>query len=192
MIIIGIGTGRCGTLTLSRLLNLQPAAHVTHEKQPHLPWDMEDTKPIKAQLADLHQRQERFKFVGDVAFYWLPYLSRLFREFTDIKVVGLWREKEGFIESSIARLPSPLLEKSYPEYGAKDRREILGMFWEDYNSQMFALEKKGQVKTFPMEMLNAEESQDVLFDYLGMKDHRHRYGRHNSSEREDNRPDASK
>jgi len=205
MIIIGIGTGRCGTLTLSRLLNLQPDAHIMHEKQPHLPWDMEDTKLIKEHLADLHRREERFKFVGDVAFYWLPYLPRLFREFTDMKVVGLWREKEGFIKSSIKLLhspiwtkdgehqehPNPVWEKSFPSYEAQSRTEVLGMFWEDYNAQMFALEKKGQVKTFPMEMLNEEESQDVLFDYLGMKDHRHRYGRHNANMRKDNRPDVS-
>jgi len=206
MIIIGIGTGRCGTLSLSRLLNLQPDAHVLHEKEPHLPWDRSEPKYIKAHIEGFHRRQERFKFVGDVAFYWLPYLPRLFREFTDVKVVGLWREKEGFIKSSIRLLhspiwtkdgehqkhPNPIWEQSFPSYEAESREKVLGIFWEDYNSQMFALEEKGRIQTFPMDMMHAEESQDVLFDWLGMKEHRHRYGRHNASEKKDNRPDAGK
>jgi len=201
MIVIGIGTGRCGTVSLGRLLNLQPDAHITHEKRPLLPWDMEDKKPIKVQLDDLRRRQKRFKFAGDVASAWLPYLPRLFREFTDIKVVGLWRDKEGFVESFMrqsgprdnwtkgAEVVQPEFCKCFPKYEAKTKEENLGLYWEEYNATMFDWEKKGQVKTFPVDMLNAEESQDVLFDWLGMQDHRHRYGRHNANLRKDNRPD---
>lgn len=40
-IILGIGTGRCGTLSLAEILNGQPNTQVTHEEASLLLWDHE-------------------------------------------------------------------------------------------------------------------------------------------------------
>ena len=41
-LVIGLGTGRCGTVSLSRLLNAQPDAQVRHELRPYLPWAVDE------------------------------------------------------------------------------------------------------------------------------------------------------
>ena len=38
-IILGTGTGRCGSFSLARLLNQQPGVQVSHEDPPLLPWE---------------------------------------------------------------------------------------------------------------------------------------------------------
>ena len=37
-LVLGIGTGRCGSHALAELLNHQPDANVTHEQPPLLDW----------------------------------------------------------------------------------------------------------------------------------------------------------
>lgn len=37
-IVLGMGSGRCGTLTLAQVLSRQPGVAVSHEDPPLLPW----------------------------------------------------------------------------------------------------------------------------------------------------------
>jgi len=40
-LIIGLGTGRCGTMSLSKLLSMQENTIVSHETGTPLPWDFD-------------------------------------------------------------------------------------------------------------------------------------------------------
>ena len=45
-IIFGLGTGRCGTVSLSHLLNEQSNAYFTHERPFLMPWVFENTYAV--------------------------------------------------------------------------------------------------------------------------------------------------
>lgn len=51
-IILGMGSGRCGTFSLPRLLGMQPECVSTHEEPPLLPWRREPgERVIRARFA---------------------------------------------------------------------------------------------------------------------------------------------
>lgn len=73
--IIGLGTGRCGTKTLSGLLTAQPGAHVTHERYgPVVKWEGSDAYADR--IAE-PESDGRLRVYGDVSINWLPYAERL-------------------------------------------------------------------------------------------------------------------
>lgn len=94
-IIIGIGTGRCGTKSLAHLLNIQPDSNVTHEAG-HLHWfpALGNYEPVWEELID---RKE--SVVGDVGYAWIQYLGRAHEDFDNLKVVYIWRDPDEVIES---------------------------------------------------------------------------------------------
>ena len=58
-VLLGIGTGRCGTLSLADLLSHQPGTRVTHECRPTLPWTAVDAQMrIGHRLAELRQASD--------------------------------------------------------------------------------------------------------------------------------------
>ncbi|MGN6546966.1 MAG: hypothetical protein ACTHK7_18065 [Aureliella sp.] len=104
--VFGIGTGRCGTLSLARLLNSQVDVKVTHEMRPLLDWDAphdEQRRIARARLERL-ARESDAGLVGDVASFYLPYLPYLLEASEDIRVVCLRRPRHEVIASFIAWL----------------------------------------------------------------------------------------
>ena len=89
-LIFGLGTGRCGTVSLSELLNIQAGFAVTHESEPLLPWEF-DKKAIEKKLEQLLQYEGAV--VGDVAFYYLPYVEYILSGYANAKFICLKRDK---------------------------------------------------------------------------------------------------
>ncbi len=99
-LILGVGTGRCGTLSLSRLLNRQPGLRVTHERQPYLPWKCESPRDlIAARLNALRADNAGSAIAGDVAFYYLNYLPDALELDDRLRVVCLRRPKHEVVAS---------------------------------------------------------------------------------------------
>jgi len=89
-LVLGLGTGRCGTVALSRLLRAQPgcAETVTHETHPVIPWtpasDSQAAQLVRARVRALLSRRATFSvepgappavpLVADVASYYLPHV----------------------------------------------------------------------------------------------------------------------
>ena len=104
-VILGIGTGRCGTVSLSDLLNKQENASFSHELKiklqkavdynAPLPWEYDQKVFDRAWNSVLHYDGQ---YVGDVAMFWLPYLEKLFVMTEDVKVICLQREKEEVVK----------------------------------------------------------------------------------------------
>ena len=79
-LVIGLGTGRCGTRTFASVLNDQIDSDVTHEGLPlgkkmffrrPLPWRVNSFLGRKT-INKIAYRPA--KLVGDVALYYLPYI----------------------------------------------------------------------------------------------------------------------
>ena len=90
-VILGLGSGRCGSTTLTSVMAGVPQSCATHENPPPLFWE-----PFEEQLRVHIERfrilTQYFAVVFDGAHWWLNALERIFVEFPDVKVIGLWRE----------------------------------------------------------------------------------------------------
>ena len=104
-IILGIGTGRCGTGSLARVLNQQPDAVCSYDEPPLLPWKRSDDGQRM-----LRERFARFRLhaakgiLGDVARFYLPYVEDAIAVEPDVRIVCLRRPREEVVMASrIAR-----------------------------------------------------------------------------------------
>ncbi|MBN2525071.1 MAG: hypothetical protein JXR76_01675 [Deltaproteobacteria bacterium] len=148
-VIIGLGTGRCGTVSLAALLNAQADTYVTHEFRtdgvPHaLPWKFNKTlfDDSLAILNGIHAR-----FIGDISFSNLPYVNAFLAEFEDVKFVIMKRDKQETIESYMRKTEGrnhwyahggngwrlcSIWDDKYPKYRETDKRTAIGLYWEEY------------------------------------------------------------
>jgi len=95
-IVLGFGTGRCGTKSLAAFLNQQPGYLVTHEKA-YLSWypALSDSEPSIKRLFTGHTGST----IGDVGFYWVNYLGLVLRRYENTKAINIRRPLDEVIES---------------------------------------------------------------------------------------------
>ena len=101
-VIIGIGTGRCGTLALSVLLNSQPTAKVTHEfnRCKNFHWNDSPDQENAENRYKIYKSwlNDKISTVGDVALWSLPYVET-FLKHDDVKIVALKRNRTDTLNS---------------------------------------------------------------------------------------------
>jgi len=133
---------------------------------------------------------------GDVASWYLPYIEKSVRESGDsdflqelddgnyayhIRVIVLKRDKDEVIESFDAWTGQgnrwqekggdwPEYDHAFPTYPDElSKREAIGQYWEDYHETCEWLEDVTDfVKVFDIDVLNSEEGQQKIFDFLGI------------------------
>lgn len=96
-VIIGLGSGRCGTLSLALLLDAQIETTISHEGFIPLPWKVSSYhfEWYKKYLNNLRF----FGTIGDIAFYHLNYINLYLNDFPNIKFVCFKRNKQDTINS---------------------------------------------------------------------------------------------
>jgi hypothetical protein len=126
MIVIGLGSGRCGTASLAKLLNAQTDALCFHEMNPSCvrftgtPRPILNTidefqeiidggdpsaltvdlaRPVAANTYDQLCRMDRVQTIGDIAFYYLSYVEAIATRNANVRFVCLKRDKEETVES---------------------------------------------------------------------------------------------
>lgn len=182
-LIIGLGTGRCGTLSLATLLDRQPAAHVTHERwHRHTAWT--------GSLAVVDQAigqmlSENTTLTGDVAHYYLPYVPHIARRVPQARFVCLERNREEVIESFLHKIgrghrwlehdgshwqTDPVWDKCFPKYPITDRRRAIARYWDEYaeHARHLAETLPDRFRIFPTETLNTESGQQTLLAFAGL------------------------
>lgn len=126
--IIGFGSGRCGTMSLAKLLNACEDTCVLHEmkilyvgggttlrNQDRISELMEQGKAVRIhrklswQFNEQEAKEKMYdlqhinkSFVGEVAFYYLNSLSYFIKQL-DAKCICLWREQEKVVNSFMKR-----------------------------------------------------------------------------------------
>jgi hypothetical protein len=98
-IVFGIGSGRCGTLSLAQVLSRQPGVMVSHEDPPLLPWDREPGDYVIRQRFARWRRSRQAAIVGDVASFYLPYVEDAIALEPAIRIVCLKRPREEVVQS---------------------------------------------------------------------------------------------
>lgn len=188
-LIIGCGTGRCGTKSLVRLLDQQPDTHATHERYENaVRWNCpENLWPLRL-WRDTTGKGPSFR--ADVALNWTPHV-RAFLRWADegereVRVVGLKRDRGEVIDSykrwkrnadhwrfhgSHDGTPDKW-DHCYPsEMDASTKGEAIGRFWDRVYGILEPLERKDdRVRIFRTEDLNNESGVRSILAHCGYED----------------------
>lgn len=183
-IIIGLGSGRCGTVTLSTLLSNIRGVNVKHELKHILPWDgyVDIVIDKISQISNLEG-----DIVGDVGFYYLNYVMVILKchPAHDIKFVCLRRSKAKTVESFYKiwgvrhnGIEDKKWQEALPKYMWKCDKRSLRRYWEGY----YKLAEQWQhrfskfFKIFETEkVLNNRGEMIKLFDFIGIPEEKREY-----------------
>lgn len=189
--IFGMGTGRCGTWTLHRILQNQPDTVVTHEGFAN-PWEPDYCIFYEAILNMLVNY--RAPIIGNIGWYWINYVGRILNSFDDPKCVCLKRPMDQVVTSFMNYLPGvnkwtdPLSvywkptvysitpdRDQWPRYDAP-RKRALERYWKDYyaTAEFWQNRLPNNFLLIDMhEALNTEDGQHRMLSFLGYpeKDH---------------------
>ncbi len=171
--VIGLGTGRCGTMSLSHLLDKQAGFDVTHETE-HLPWVCSREKLHRC-ISSIQLRSSA-ACAGDVAFYYLPYVN-VIAEMIDVRFICLWREKRETVESFLRKLDgeNPFvsmpscgfgMSDSFPKY-EMSLKAALEFYWDKYYEEASRL-ASSHFRLWPTSILNDVEGQKQILEYVGI------------------------
>jgi tetratricopeptide (TPR) repeat protein len=176
-VVIGLGTGRCGSSSLAFLLDKQTGASVTHESKP-LKWDATAAE-VRAQINTLRDRP--YPLVGDVGPYYLPHVEKLLDD-PSIVFVGMRRDKEATVRSLQAwtrgkdhwraqEKPDPW-DSCFPMIEAPTKAEAIEAYWDQYYDTLERLQERfpDRVRIFDMGHLNDADAIRSLLLFTGIED----------------------
>jgi len=190
-LVFGLGTGRCGTQSLSHLLSNQDGGRVTHEGDEdayggHLSWGS-DWPKLKRQIGVWRRdlRAGKVNVVGDVALYYLPYVDRILGEAPEAKFICLERPKAEVVASYLKKTPrtNPWMvhdgaewfidepwDRCYPKHPGPSKEEAIGQYWDDYHDAAKHLEGKypDNFRVFPISSLNTPAGRRRILDFVGV------------------------
>ena len=182
-IVIGLGTGRSGTVSLGQLLNAQPGAGVTHERRPLLNWNV-DQAALEVRRRQLSESEATL--VGDVGYYYLPYVQKLTHQFQNAKFVCMRRDRDLVIASMLRKTGTdnlwadhdgsewslnPVWDLTMPSYGQMPKADAIGRYWDEYDriARRWEAAIPERFRIFNLEnTLNCEAGVHSLLDFVGI------------------------
>lgn len=177
--VIGITTGRCGSMSFAKFMNNQKNTTFTHEKMDVTMWPLFGgyTRAMN------HLKGYGGKFVGDISPGWASWAVYLLRYHPDSKIVWLHRDKEEVVDSFIRQKESrpqwftsfdgpdgymgayPVQELEYSRDAV--RRCIDRTYW---LCKSFRTLYPEHVYLIDMYSLNDHEQQYELLSWIGYRD----------------------
>lgn len=186
-LVLGLGTGRCGTVSLNRLLSVQHGYRAEHEPGSPWPWYGSSEPVIEWCEAALGMWPK----YGLTACYLLPHAEPLFEHFPHAKAVVLQRDRVGTVDSyrrrmqkhkphsnhfaadrSKVRRPDPLWDQAYPKYPTDSHVEGLEMYWDDYYATCDELGRKYPDRVYRMRMTDLNDVREIskMLAFLGIEE----------------------
>lgn len=185
-IVIGLGTGRCGTQTLAALIDAQPGGAVTHEwPGARVAWEGGEAE-VDRMLDELERRLTAgATLVGEVGSYYLPYVAQIRARIPDARFIILKRERDATVESFLEKTrdkanhwaPTTRFarharwNRCFPTYPATlPKRAAIGRYWDEYYAATGALEgaEPAVFHTVRTELLGEDATQRQILDFLGL------------------------
>lgn len=185
MLTIGIGTGRCGTMSLAQLINGCKDCTVYHELRAHtelLPWKFDK----QLALRKLKMLREIPGIVyGDIAFYYLNYIEFFIERVPDIRVIHIYREKSAVIRSFMNKTEGrnhwmppnskyrvdTIWDKYFPTYtDVATKPEAISRYYDEYLSLVATLIKKYPERILSIDVGQIDDKQQInkLFCFLNI------------------------
>ena len=189
-LLLVVGSGRCGLLSLVNVLNRQPGAKVSFEEPPLLPWKADDRGRLIRERFARWRRTRGPGVLGDAASFYLPYLQDALDADPDVRVIGLRRPREETVASFTRFLDEynafptdhwadqpgvgwqhdPLWTRCFPQYDAPNREDGIRRYWDEYYRTLGELAERhaGRIRIVDMaEALNTEAGQRAVLDFAG-------------------------
>jgi len=195
-VILGIGTGRCGSTSLAAAFRDLDNALSTHENPPMIFWQPQ-SEQIEFHLKRLELLCRYYAVVFDAAHWWLNAMDSFFERFPQGKVVGLHRRMESCVTSFLRikgvepgtanhwALPDNSIwepniwDPCYPSYAVPPRLESdyyrakgtqIQWYVDNYNQQLdeLASARPDQVMLLSTESLDQPQVADRLGDFVGV------------------------
>lgn len=183
-LVIGCGTGRCGTVSLSKIFHQQKDVVATHENCL-MPWTPNWTL-CEQQYRSLKNREPFAKLSVDVAFYWLPYVEQLIQLDHAVKFICLKRDKDQTVKSYLQKTKNRALWQSnvpekmkkniwydcYPSFETENKQESIELYWELYYKTARLLETKypQRFRIVKTEALNDRAQVIDILEWCGLDD----------------------
>lgn len=183
---ICIGTGRCGTRSLAKMLNYWTNSDIKHEAFL-MPWG-EINPNIMPKLINFFMTEPGKLLRGIVSLNLLPYVNYLRDEIPNLKVLHIYRNKKAVVKSflvahgNISRVLEGNQERAnkhaslisgvpplagtwdiFPHFTAKNVKESYQIYYDFYINEVAKL---NNVYSFPMEWLNDNARLYQLAEYL--------------------------
>gem|GEM_PF-2745020 len=190
-LILGIGTGRNGSTSLTGLFASQKATYCTHEFPPLLPWNNDpDDDLFLFHLERFKLLAQTNQYVCEVSHWWLPRIELLLHNGLKLKVVAIKRAREETIRSFLnikgggdrgsinhwvdhdgKYWSANPWDVCYPKYAVDSTKEALYEYWDEYYASVERIEKSypDVIKTFSIEALSGEEGQETILRFCGFK-----------------------
>lgn len=191
-IVIGLGTGRCGTRSLSQLLNAQKGCYCSHEGI-ELSWDPDLLafwrllyRLINVELAG--PTSKGLKVTADVGWYWINYVPEITNHVKNPKFICMTRPRQEVIDSFEAYMPeinhwthkdSKHFDPEHtqgvghnasvwPHYDLP-RPEAIGAYWDEYHkyAHYWADKFPANFQIFGVNTLNSDKGVKKLLKFAG-------------------------
>jgi hypothetical protein len=198
-VLIGLGTGRSGSTTLSALLGTIESSCSTHENPPLIFWRPREDQ-IEFQLRRFSLLIHYFQLVADVSHWWLHVVEDLVQRFPNIGFIGLIRDEAACAESFMAIKKSgpgsynhwvPFgngvwaaahWDPTYPSYETPSeaadnpdlaKKNLILRYIREYNSELSILSEKFPDKFLLLrtEDLNKTSTRDRIFRHARFEGH---------------------
>lgn len=166
--IVGLGTGRCGTSSLSALLGLQHGVLCEHERRPILSWNGE-------RVPNRHLAPHHGVTVADVGFYYLPHVPYLANLYGNaIRFVCMRRPREAVVASFLKHGDPAWFagddgewQRAFPNYPGRSFQEAVAAYWDHYEhvSQQYQRTIR-QFRVFDIEALNSTGGVAAILAHL--------------------------
>ncbi|MGM5483024.1 MAG: galactosyltransferase-related protein [Nanobdellota archaeon] len=181
-IVIGLGTGRCGTVSLVSTLNQLKSSFFVHEGFM-LPWEGSKERMLSELKNFVNESYS--SLIGDVGFYWLPYVEYVLQEFPDTRFICLKREKESTVCSYLQKTEGKnhwmrhdgnrwqfdsKWDRCYPKFEVQSKEEALKLYWETYYDRAAELERRfpDNFKIFDLSVLYDSDSFSPVLEFIGV------------------------
>lgn len=179
--ILGLGTGRCGTLHLSDFLKQQPdMALCTHE---HLKWKWNKEEQIRICAFNRYSSFEN-SIVGDVGSFLLPHVGKIAQFFKQTKIIILKRNKENTIASWMRWTnkvhnywvphtkgvwEDDLWDVMFPKFDMEDapKENVIGAYYDYYYEECKKLESDFETLWISTEDLDNDFTRKSICEFCG-------------------------
>lgn len=196
-LVIGMGTGRSGSTSLSQIVSTCADTKATHECPPMLFWTPEPEQ-IAVHLARFELLREHFALVFDVAHWWLNAVDVLVEKFPDVRFIGTSRQVDQCVASFLrvkgvgpgslnhwlprgtAGARNTAWDPTYPSYPVADpaeaqslsgKQRLIERYVREYNARMkeMADADPGRWLQLDTDTLHRQETQQRIFDHSGVQ-----------------------
>lgn len=188
-LIIGFGTGRSGTTSLSAFLNAQERTYVLHEGrlEPKIPanpfaWEGDEEHVIQW-IAGLLETNSDYDWIGDIGMYYINYVDAILERWPNARFICMQRAQKEVVQSYLKWAPKKhhwiihdgtqwqldaRWDKAFPKYDIPNKEEALNLYWMKYATHAKTLEDRlpASVKIVTLEDFNQQSGREAILDFI--------------------------